>query len=83
MKRGLEPEFHNNEKKLKIDTATNKKEIELTDETEGLFEEQFKSWEEQFVKWKEQNKSHPDKVYLINFIICKHFFFFNFKYINY
>lgn len=62
MKRGLESEFQNNEKKLKIDTVNNKKEIELNNETEALFEEQFKSWEEQFLKWKEQNKDHPDKV---------------------
>lgn len=62
IKRGLEPEVQDNEKKLKIDTANNKKEIELNDETEALFEEQFKSWEEQFFKWKEQNKNHPDKV---------------------
>jgi len=61
MKRGLESEFQS-EKKIKIDTANNKKEIELSDETEALFEEQFKSWEEQFLKWKEQNKNHPDKV---------------------
>jgi len=61
MKRGLEQEFQN-EKKIKIDTGNNKKEIELSDETEVLFEEQFKSWEEQFLKWKEQNKNHPDKV---------------------
>lgn len=62
IKRGLEPEFQNNEKKIKIDNPVNKKEIELNDETEALFEEQFKSWEEQFLKWKEQNKNHPDKV---------------------
>lgn len=62
MKRGLEPEIQDSEKKLKIDTTNNKKEIELNDETEALFEEQFKSWEEQFFKWKEQNKNHPDKV---------------------
>lgn len=62
IKRGLEPEIQNNEKKIKTD---NKKEIELNDETEALFEEQFKSWEEQFLKWKEQNKNHPDKVNLI------------------
>lgn len=61
MKRGLEPEFQC-EKKIKIDIGNNKKEIELNDETEVLFEEQFKSWEEQFIKWKEQNKNHPDKV---------------------
>lgn len=61
MKRGLEPEFQS-EKKIKIDLGNNKKEIELSDETEVLFEEQFKSWEEQFLKWKEQNKNHPDKV---------------------
>uniref|UniRef100_A0A2S2PV52 YLP motif-containing protein 1 n=1 Tax=Sipha flava TaxID=143950 RepID=A0A2S2PV52_9HEMI len=66
IKRGLEPEYQNNEKKLKIDTA-NKKEIELNDETEALFEEQFKSWEEQFLKWKEQNKNHPDKVQYIEY----------------
>lgn len=65
MKRGLEPDFQNNEKKLKIDTVVNKKEIELNNETEPMFEEQFKSWEEQFVKWKEQNKNHPDKVIYI------------------
>lgn len=68
MKRGLEQEFQN-EKKIKIDTGNNKKEIELSDETEVLFEEQFKSWEEQFLKWKEQNKNHPDKVkYIQSFI---------------
>jgi len=47
---------------MKIDIGNNKKEIELNDETEVLFEEQFKSWEEQFLKWKEQNKNHPDRV---------------------
>jgi len=62
MKRGLEPNFQNNEKKLKIETISNKKEIELNEETEALFEEQFKTWEEKFLKWKEQNKDHPDKV---------------------
>lgn len=62
MKRGLEPEYQNNEKKIKVEIANNKKEIELNDETEVLFEEQFKSWEKQFLTWKEQNKNHPDKV---------------------
>ncbi|XP_050054420.1 putative uncharacterized protein DDB_G0282133 isoform X2 [Aphis gossypii] len=66
MKRELESEFQS-EKKIKIDTANNKKEIELSDETEALFEEQFKSWEEQFLKWKEQNKNHPDKVQYLEY----------------
>jgi len=66
MKRGLEPEFQS-EKKIKIDIDNNKKEIELSDETEALFEEQFKSWEEQFLKWKEQNKNHPDKVQYLEY----------------
>ncbi|XP_060860603.1 probable cyclin-dependent serine/threonine-protein kinase DDB_G0292550 isoform X2 [Metopolophium dirhodum] len=66
MKRGLEPEFQS-EKKIKIDMGNNKKEIELSDETEVLFEEQFKSWEEQFLKWKEQNKNHPDKVQYLEY----------------
>ncbi|XP_026809226.1 uncharacterized protein LOC113551273 isoform X2 [Rhopalosiphum maidis] len=66
MKRGLEPEFQS-EKKIKIDIGNNKKEIELSDETEALFEEQFKSWEEQFLKWKEQNKNHPDKVQYLEY----------------
>lgn len=62
MKHGLESDFQNNEKKLKIETVSSKKEIELNEETEALFEEQFKTWEEKFLKWKEQNKDHPDKV---------------------
>ncbi|XP_025203854.1 YLP motif-containing protein 1-like isoform X2 [Melanaphis sacchari] len=66
IKRGLELEFQS-EKKIKIDIGNNKKEIELNDETEALFEEQFKSWEEQFVKWKEQNKNHPDKVQYLEY----------------
>ncbi|XP_022180769.1 uncharacterized protein LOC111040974 isoform X2 [Myzus persicae] len=66
LKRGLEPEFQS-EKKIKIDIGNNKKEIELNDETEVLFEEQFKSWEEQFLKWKEQNKNHPDKVQYLEY----------------
>lgn len=74
MKRGLEPELQNNEKKLKIDTSNSKKEIELNDDTEAKFEEEFKSWEKKFFHWKEQNKDHPDKVNtfhrLHNFIIC-------------
>jgi len=62
LKRGLEPELQKNEKKIKIDTTNNKKEIDLNDDTESKFEEQFITWEEQFLKWKEQNKNHPDKV---------------------
>jgi len=67
MKRGLEAEFQSNEKKIKVDTSNNKKEIELNDETEALFEEQFKSWEAQFIKWKEQNKNHPDKTQYLEY----------------
>jgi len=67
MKRGLEPELQNNEKKLKIDTGSNKKETELNDDTEAKFEEQFRTWEEQFLNWKEQNKNHPDKTQYVEY----------------